>query len=77
MRLVGLRRKLSSLAHVVYGILTAFAPWYLAFIMGFMFALYELDEELHLKDKAYKDILEYMLGLVIGVITYIGLKGIV
>ncbi|PMQ00704.1 MAG: hypothetical protein CBR30_09745 [Dictyoglomus sp. NZ13-RE01] len=77
MNLLSLKSKLSSIAHVLYGIITSFAPWYLAIIMGFMFALYELDEEMHIKDRAYKDIREYMLGLVIGAIIYIGLNSIV
>jgi len=74
MNLLSLKSKLSSLVHILYGVLTVFAPWYIALIMGFIFALYELDEEMHIKDKAYQDIREYGIGLAIGTITYISLK---
>lgn len=61
-----LRSVLCNIAHVLYGILTAFAPWHLAFIMFLSFLAYELDEELNIGDKAYGDLLEYMIGLSIG-----------
>lgn len=74
--LVGIKRKLSSLAHMLYGVLTVFAPMHIAVIMFVAFLAYELDEQLHIKDKAYKDIAEFIIGLVIGVIIFIGLKSI-
>ena len=66
-----LRSVLCNIAHVLYGILTAFAPWHLSFIMFLAFLVYELDEEFHIRDKAYEDILEYMIGLSIGAAIYL------
>lgn len=61
--------RLTTISHIAYGVLTAFSEWYLAIIMSLMFILYELDEELHIRDKAYRDILEYMVGLSIGALA--------
>ncbi len=58
--------RLTTLAHIAYGILTASSEWYLAFIMSLMFIMYQLNEELHIKDKAYRDMFEYMVGLSLG-----------
>jgi hypothetical protein len=46
--------------------LTAFAGVVnpvLAAIMAVIFIIYELDEDWHLSDNAYKDILQYACGL--------------
>jgi len=66
--------KATDLAHILYGILTVFAPIHIAPIMAALFVIYELDEEWHLNDEAYRDISEYMLGIAIGVILWLILR---
>jgi len=58
-----LRNAISKLSHVLYGVLTVFVPPYLAPIFAILFVIYELDEDWHISDEAYRDILDYMIGL--------------
>jgi len=64
------KRVLYDLAHIVFGILTAFTAVYLqpalAVIMFLTFVIYQLDESWHLSDESYEDIREYGIGLGIG-----------
>ena len=67
-------KKLTDLAHAVLGVLiivlTKVDP--LASILLFLtFLVYELDEDWHLHDQAYQDILELMIGMVISSIVYL------
>jgi len=57
--------KLTSIAHYVAGAITAIATTAnpIAAIIGFLgFMIYELDEDWHLSDKAFRDIKEFMIG---------------
>ena len=63
---------LTDVAHVIGGVLTAVASYVnptLAIMLFASFIIYELDEGWRLSDAAYKDILEYMIGLYAGFIT--------
>ena len=67
-------KKLTDLAHALLGVLiivlTKVNP--LASILLFIsFIIYELDEDWHINDNAYGDILELMLGMVISSIVYL------
>ena len=69
--------KLSSIAHVIFGIITAIASKInIAFpiINTFLFILYELDEEWRISDYAYKDIREFAFGLGIGEVLLLALE---
>jgi hypothetical protein len=58
---------------VVAGFLTAFFSFVnpVAAVMMFLtFIIYELDEDWHLSDKAFRDILEYGIGLYVGAVVY-------
>jgi hypothetical protein len=60
---------LHSIAHVVFGLLTSICSIVspvLLIINTICFIVYELGEEWNLGDKAYEEIMEYMLGLGIG-----------
>lgn len=57
------------LLHIPVGIFTCFAgyvAWWLAVIFGAGFLLYEVNEDIHLKDEAWKDIKGFLWGIVIG-----------
>ena len=60
--------RLSDLIHVVAGLIAAFAPPHLAVLISMLFVIYELDEDWHLHDKAYQDIREFLIGLVMGTV---------
>ena len=73
-RLKKLYSFLTDLAHTLLGVLiivlTKVNP--LASILLFLtFLVYELDEDWHLHDQAYQDILELMIGMVISSIVYL------
>ena len=58
-------------AHYIAGILIAVSclvSWTLPIIGAIMFLVYEVDEDWHLHDKAYHDILEAMLGFFLAVV---------
>lgn len=64
----------TNLAHTLLGVLiivlTKVNP--LASILLFIsFIIYELDEDWHISDQAYQDILELMVGMVISSIVYL------
>jgi len=61
--------KLTSLAHYLFGFLTAFVmkiSSVFSVINTFVFIVYELDEDWKISDDAYKDIREFLAGLAIG-----------
>jgi hypothetical protein len=61
-----IRKVLYSVAHFFGGIVTGVVSRVnpiLAILMFITFIIYELDEDWHLNDNAYKDIFEYMVGL--------------
>jgi hypothetical protein len=56
---------LKDIAHVLAGIIVALSPtvhWTLPLIGTQLFIIYEVLEDLHLSDRAYRDILEFMIG---------------
>ncbi len=57
----------TGVGHFVGGVLTALAAYFLspalAAIMFACFIIYEIDEDWHIKDKAYRDIRVYAVGL--------------
>ena len=60
---------ITKLAHIVFGMITSLISIIspaLSFINSIIFIIYELDEEWHLEDASYIDILEFALGLAIG-----------
>jgi hypothetical protein len=64
----------THLAHVVFGLLTALVSTIspiLSIINTIIFIVYELNEEWHLDDEAYQEILEFSVGLAIGEIILI------
>lgn len=57
--------KYRNAAHYLAGILTALSSlvaWILPLVGFAGFLAYELNEDWHLHDKAYHDILEYLIG---------------
>jgi hypothetical protein len=61
--------KLTSTAHIVFGVITAIVSKInivFSIINTFLFVLYELDEEWRISDYAYKDIREFAVGLTLG-----------
>jgi hypothetical protein len=57
---------LYSIVHTVAGVLTGFTSFFnpvLAVLMFIGFIIYELDESWRLSDEAYRDILDYLIGL--------------
>jgi hypothetical protein len=61
-----IRKVLYSVTHFLGGVITGVVSRVnpiLAVLMFITFIIYELDEDWHLNDDAYKDILEYMVGL--------------
>lgn len=62
--------KYRNAAHYLVGILVALSSlvnWVLPLIGTVFFLTYELDEDWHLYDQAYHDILEAMIGFFIAV----------
>ena len=63
-----------SLAHIIAGIIcgiTTLLHPVMAVIATLLFLIYELDEDWHLSDKAFKDILEYAIGYYIVMTIYV------
>ena len=59
------------LLHIPVGMFQVFCAWLnpalaIAFLVGFM--VYEVNEDWHLKDRAYYDIRGYLWGIVLGAI---------
>lgn len=69
--------KYRNFAHYIVGILTAcsiLVSEVLA-VIGFLgFLAFELNEDWHLYDKAYKDILEFLIGFFVAVAGLIAWK---
>jgi len=63
--------KYTDIGHILYGVLIVFAPIHISILMAALFVIYELDEEWHLNDEAYRDIMFYMIGIAIGVIIWL------
>lgn len=66
-----------QIAHFLAGLLTAHTSFYnplLSVLMFIIFLIYELDEDWHIKDRAYRDILQYAVGLYLYAVVsiYIG-----
>ena len=69
--------KPTDIAHVIAGVLTSTASFInptLATLMFIGFIIYELDEDWHLSDEAYQDILEFLIGLYGGFAAYLIVK---
>jgi len=66
------------LLHIPLGLLTVlfgyYVGWWLAIIFATLFIFYELNEDMHLCDEAYKDIKGFIWGLGIGGLIIFGLK---
>jgi len=61
-----------KLTHMVYGGLTGLASTIyplLSIIMFLSFVIYELDEDFHLKDGAWKDFRDFMIGLTVALMV--------
>lgn len=59
---------LCSIVHFLGGALTALVSTkfpVLGLIMAILFIVYEVDEDWHLSDEAFRDILEFTIGLYI------------
>ena len=65
---------ITRIIHLSAGIITALAiiehP-IMATIATLLFLIYELDEDWHLSDKAFKDILEFAIGYYIVMTIYV------
>ena len=73
-------KKMVHIAHILFGVLTALVSDIspvLSAINTSVFVIYELDQEWNLKDTAYEEILEFLIGLAIGEIALIALEKIV
>jgi len=60
---------ITKLAHIVFGMITSLISLIsptLSLINSIVFIIYELNEEWHLEDESYKDILEFAIGLTLG-----------
>ena len=65
------------LMHIPIGLLAcvlAFAHWVLALVFVGSFLYYELNQDLYLSDKAYKDVKGLIWGIGIGGCIWFGLK---
>ena len=57
--------KYRNIAHYLAGILTALScevNWVLPIVGAILFLAYEVDEDWHISDEAFHDILEFMIG---------------
>ena len=58
--------KVTSIGHFVGGFIAALVGYYLnpglAAIATALFIIYELDEDWHISDEAFRDIREYIIG---------------
>ena len=63
---------IGDIAHIVAGLIASLATFInpvAGVLATALFIIYELDEEWHLKDESYKDILEFAVGYYVGIIT--------
>lgn len=74
MRLLWNEVTLFTVVHMLAGIITILAIQ-VSFVVPFLlfcgFMIYELNEDWHLGDGAYRDILEYDVGMFVGVLILI------
>ena len=64
-------------AHYVAGLVTvagALVSWVLVLVSFGGFIIYELNEDYHLTDQAFRDILEYLIGLNVGIVIFVVLR---
>lgn len=72
-------KRLTFLSHFVSGMLTAAMSIYsvvLAILMFLVFLIYELNEDWHIKDEAWRDILSYGLGIYLMAVVFLILGGL-
>jgi len=63
---------IGDIAHVFAGLIASLATFInpvAGVLATALFIIYELDEEWHLEDDSYKDILEFAVGYYVGIIT--------
>ena len=63
---------IGNVAHIIAGLIASLATFInpvVGVLATVLFVIYELDEEWHLKDESYKDILEFAVGYYVGIIT--------
>jgi hypothetical protein len=63
---------IGDVAHIIAGLIASLATFInpaVGVLATALFVIYELDEEWHLKDESYKDILEFAVGYYAGIIT--------
>ena len=63
-----------DVVHFIGGVITALAAIkapVLGLVMALVFLVYELNEDWHIKDEAYKDIKAYLVGLFITAFAHI------
>lgn len=68
---------LGSFIHVLVGVLTVLSIYVSPVfpVLGFVgFIIYELDEDWHISDYAYKDIREFMVGFFATISVILGIK---
>jgi hypothetical protein len=68
--------KLRHPFHLVAGLLSALSVSVspvLPLVSTLLFLTYEIDEDWHIKDRAYLDIFEYMLAFFIGISLMLGI----
>jgi len=73
------QRVVRLLLHIPAGLVTCLAVyvhWSLVLVFFGAFAIYELNEDTHIEDRAFHDILGYLFGLGIGIIVLFILKSI-
>ena len=61
--------KYTSIAHYMFGFVAALVSFrnpLLGAVLVFLFVVYEVDEDWHLHDRAFRDIREALIGMVIG-----------
>jgi len=67
-----MERKLAQVFHFLAGFVTTLTIIYLSPVVGtlmfIVFLIYELDEDWHISDKAFIDILFYAIGLYVAAV---------
>jgi len=68
-----------DIIHFIGGVITALAAIkapVLGLVIAIVFLVYELNEDWHIRDEAFKDIRAYLVGLFITALAYI-LHGVI
>jgi hypothetical protein len=63
---------IGDIAHIVAGLIASLATFInpvAGVLATALFIIYELDEEWHIRDESYRDILEFAVGYYVGIIT--------